>query len=315
MATQNTRLIADIGGTNARFALVGSDGAPEAEGKLAVADYPGVVAAARAYLDGRQVDEAVFAVATPVQGDEVAFTNSEWRFSIAAARAQLGVERFAVINDFVAQALAIPRLDAQDVCTLKPGHSVAGCPIGVIGPGTGLGVAGLLPDGDQFRPLASEGGHVSFSPTNHRQLDILRALFDTFEHVSNERVLSGPGLVNLARAIAQVDGRAIDIAEPNEVSARARSNCPICIEALQVFARVLGSAAADLALTLLASGGVYVMGGLCRRLETMLEVEEFQAGFLCKGRFRRWLEPVPVHQVLREHTGLIGAAAYQLSSH
>lgn len=313
--TARVRLIADIGGTNARFALVGADGRLADEQKLAVASFPGVIEAARAYLAGRRVEEAVFAVATPVQSDEVAFTNSPWRFSIEAARAALGLERLAVLNDFAAQALAIARLGPDDFHLLQAGERVAGCPIAVIGPGTGLGVAGLLPHDGGFRPLASEGGHVSFAPTTLREIEVLRVLLQTHPHVSTERLLSGPGLLNIARALARIDGETIEVDVPRDVSARAAAGtCPVSAEAIQMFSHVLGAAAADLALTLLARGGVFVVGGLCRGLGALLDAEAFRAGFTAKGRFKPWLERIAVHQVLREHTGLLGVAAYQIGS-
>src|ERR687891_1108429 len=138
------RLLADIGGTNARFALSGRTGRPAAERKLRTADYPGPVEAVRAYLGDRQVEEAVFAMALPVEADWVQLTNSPWAFSIEETREALGLERLTVINDFSAQALAIPALTARERRQIGDGEPVEGAPIGVIGPGTGLGVAGLL---------------------------------------------------------------------------------------------------------------------------------------------------------------------------
>jgi glucokinase len=313
MADIPARLIADIGGTNARFALVDADGRPVEERKLLVRDFPGLVEAAATYLGGRRVAEAVIAVATPVEGDAVALMNSPWRFSIAAVRGALGLDRLAVINDFVAQSLAVTRLAADDLVTIQAGEPHGDRPAVVIGPGTGLGVGILMPDGATRRVLPSEGGHASFAPAAPLETEILRVLQGRFGAVSTERLVSGPGLVNIAQAIATVRGTTITVAEPADVTGRAAAGtCPICAEALEVFAHALGAAAGNLALALLARGGVYVTGGLCRRLGPLLDRDALVRGFLAKGRFEPLLRTVPIRQVTAEHTGLIGAAAYRL---
>ncbi|MCR0983697.1 glucokinase [Roseomonas populi] len=308
------RLVGDIGGTNARFALSEDGRAPRDEAKLPGADYPGPIEAAEAYLAGRAVEEAVLAVATPVLGDEVAFTNSPWRFSIADAKRRLGVERLAIINDFVAQASAVPHLEQGECRVLKEGSPKPTHPAVVLGPGTGLGVAFLVDAGGTSRVLPSEGGHASFAPQDDLQEEVLRRLRVTYGgHVSLERVLSGPGLLALARIIGEVQGRPVELAGPPDVSARAAAgDCPVCSEALRVFSGVLGAAAGNLALTLLADRGVYVTGGLCRNLGPLLDVAALRAGFTGKGRFAGYLEKVPVIQVMRPHSGLLGAAAWRI---
>jgi glucokinase len=306
------RLIGDIGGTNARFALCEAGGVPQDERKLPVARHPGLIEAAQTYLAGRAVDEAVFAVATPVLGDEVAFTNSPWRFTIPDARDRLGLRRLMIINDFVAQAAAIRGLGQEDIRLLKPGTTRAGRPRVVIGPGTGLGVAFLLEDGAKARVLSSEAGHASFSPQDERQAEILRGLRREFGHVSTERLLSGPGLLRLANGLAEIEGVAERFGAPTEISDRAAAgDCPICLDALRMFSAILGAAAGDLALTLLADGGVYITGGLCRNLGPLLDISALTEGFTAKGRFSGYLETLPINQVMRPHTGLLGAAIYQ----
>ena len=313
MAPSYTRLVADIGGTNARFALLDADGRPTGERKLPVADYADPGEAALAYLDGRRVDRAVFAVATPVEGDAVAFTNSPWRFSIRAVEQRLGLRRLAVINDFAAQAWSIPSLSPDDFRPLKPGTHEAERPAVVIGPGTGLGVAFLIQHHGAPEVLPSEGGHVSFAPTDPVQAAVLEVLAARFGHVSVERLASGPGLVNIVQALAQIHGTPITITQPPEVSAGAADGaCPLCVEALRIFATVLGAAAGNFALTLRARGGVYLVGGISRNLGPLLDRDAFVAGFLHKGRFRDYLDPVAVTQVMRPHTGLYGAAVYPL---
>jgi len=305
------RLIGDIGGTNARFALCEPGMPPQDERKLPVAQYPGLIEAAQAYLAGRPVHEAVFAVATPVLGDKVAFTNSPWRFTVPDARERLNLQRLVVINDFVAQASAIRGLEASEIRLLKPGTPRPDRPCVVIGPGTGLGVAFLLVVDGKTRVLSSEAGHSSFSPQDDRQAEILRSLRREFGHVSMERMLSGPGLLRLANGLAEIEGQPLHLKDPKEVSARAAAgNCPICLEASRMFSAILGAAAGDMVLTVLAEGGVYVTGGLCRNLGPLLDLGALKEGFTSKGRFSGYLEAVPISQVMRPHTGLLGAAIY-----
>jgi glucokinase len=308
-----TRLIADVGGTNARFALVAHGHEPYDVRTLAVADHPGLVEAARVYLGGRPVEEAVIAVATPVETDEVVFTNSPWRFRVSALGAELGVARLAVINDFVAQALAVPHLGGDDLERLRPGAPRPERPVGVIGPGTGLGVAALVPFGRRWLPLATEGGHTSLAPGNPRELSVLEHLAEHFPHVSKERLVSGPGLVTLATTLARIDGGTCPASRPEDVPRLAAAGeCPFCLEATRIFSALLGAAAGDLALTLGARGGIYVCGGVCLRLGPLFDRAAFAERFLAKGRMHAYLEPVPVWLVLRGDTGLLGAARHVL---
>jgi glucokinase len=315
-----TRLLADIGGTYARFALRGPDGAPVEERTLATADYPGPVEAARAYLDGLPggvaPTEGVFAGAGPVEGDRIALTNCPWRFSVEATRRALGLRRLVAINDFVAQALAIPVLAPDELIKLGDrGEPVPGRAIGVIGAGTGLGVAGLLPIPSGWQPLPSEGGHVSFAPGDEVEAAVLRVLRGRFAgHVSNERLLTGGGLVNLATALAEIAGEGeLGPLEPRDVTARAADgSCRFCAEAVRRFSGILGSAAGDLALVLLARGGVFLAGGVVPRLGPLFDVGLFRERFEAKGRFRDYLARVPTYLAARTDTGLLGTAALVL---
>ncbi|WP_237182334.1 glucokinase [Roseomonas marmotae] len=304
------RLVGDIGGTNARFALCEPGGIMRDERKLPVRDYPGLIEAAQAYLAGRSADHAVFAVATPVLGDEVAFSNNPWRFTIPEARERLGLRQLTVINDFVAQAWSIHGLGAGDFRQLKPGTARPGRPRVVMGPGTGLGVAFLLWEEGKARVLASEAAHTSFAPHDDRQAGILARLRREFGHVSTERLLSGPGLLRMANALAEMEGREERFGTPPEVSQRAAGGCALCQEAVRMFSAILGGTAGDLVLTLVADGGVHVMGGLCRGLGPLLDLEALARGFTAKGRFASLMETVPIDQVTRPHTGLLGAALH-----
>jgi glucokinase len=305
------RLLGDLGGTNARFALSVDGGPPQEERKLPVADHPGVVEAAHTYLAGRAADEAVFAVATPVRGDRIAFTNNNWHFSIREAEAALALRRLTVINDFVAQAASIPALSGGDLRLLKPGEPHPGQPSLVIGPGTGLGVAFIQPEPGGPRILPSEGGHISFAPQDALQAEILASLRAEHGHVSAERLVSGPGLLALGRFLVAKRGSAFRCDRPEDVARGAKQGDAACAEAVRLFCSILGATAGSLALALLTGGGVYVMGGLCRNLGPLLDPAALLDGFHAKGRFETVLRPIPVIQVVRPHTGLVGAAAFR----
>ena len=308
-----TRLIADIGGTNARFALVQPGGPVQDERHLLVREFPDPAAAIEAYLGGRQATEAVIAVATPVEGDEIGFTNSPWLFSIEGLRARLGLHRLAVINDFVAQALAMPHLAPAEIRLMGGGPAAPGRAVGVLGAGTGLGVSALVPGKAGWTALPTEGGHVSFAPGNEREDRVLATLRTRLGHVSNERLLSGQGLLNLAQALASLDGGLAEAATPEEVTEAARQGtCAACVEAVALFSTLLGAAAGDLALTVGARGGVFVAGGVCLRLGPLFDQAAFRRRFVDKGRMRKYLEPIPTWLVLRGDTGLAGAAHYRL---
>ena len=309
------RLVGDIGGTNARFAMVDGRGPPRDERTLAVADHAGLAEAALAYLAGRRVDEAVLAVATPVETDAVHFTNSPWSFSITALGRALGLTRLAVINDFVAQALAVTQLGDDERECLSAGEALKDRPVAVIGPGTGLGVAGLVPYAGHWLPIATEGGHASLAPGNARELAVLQRLVGHWPHVSKERLVSGPGLLTLARALAEIDQRACPATTPEEVAREAAAGDPVCREATRIFSALLGAAAGDLALTYGARGGVYVCGGVCLALGPLFDRAEFRERFHAKGRMRSYLERIPVWLVRRSGTGLLGAARYRLAGH
>src|SRR5215510_13019307 len=193
------RLVGDIGGTNTRFAIAEPGKYPRDVRKLPAAQYPGLVEAAEDYLSGAPImEEAVLAVAGPVLGDEVRFSNSAWRFSIEDVRRQLGLRKLIVINDLVAQALSFAALQPDEISSLKSGTRNPAQPSVVIGPGTGLGVAFLLNNAGTYVGLPSEAGHATFAPKDRLQAEILSRLQDQYGHVSVERLLSGSGLLAIA---------------------------------------------------------------------------------------------------------------------
>jgi len=208
-------LIADVGATNARFALLGTKGDVERVQVFSCANYASIKDAITAYLGealhfttlgGERLQVAAFAVAGPVTRDQVALTNHPWAFSISELRCWLAVDRLVVVNDFMAVAAAVPHLKANDRIAIGGGRGMAGAPIGVIGPGSGLGVSGLLPAGGAWFALSGEGGHVTMATATARESLVLERMRSCFGHVSAERVLSGPGIVNLYTMLAEIDG-------------------------------------------------------------------------------------------------------------
>lgn len=306
------RLVGDIGGTNARFAIAEPGKYPSEVRKLPVAQYPSLVEAVEDYQSGTPtVEEAVLAVAGPVLGDEIRFTNSAWHFSIEDVRRRLGLRKLIVINDLVAQALSFAALQPDEIGSVKTGTRDQGQPALVIGPGTGLGAAFLLNNAGTLVGLPSEGGHATFAPMDRVQVEILSRLQDRHPHVSVERLLSGSGLLAIATTLAEINGQVIDVHDPRDVSARAAAGqCPTCQEAIRIFSSVLGSTAGNLALTLLTGGGVIITGGLCRALRPLWDIEALRRAFAAKGQFRSYLDGIPIDQILRPHAGLLGAAVY-----
>lgn len=313
------RLIADIGGTNARFALLSADGTIAQHATLACADYADIVSAVGAYLlqAGRPVvDEAAFAIANPITGDRVQMTNHHWAFSIEESRRALGLKRLIFKNDFTALAMSIPALPSKELKQVGGTLGEKGTALAVIGPGTGLGVSGLVRSGHHWIPLEGEGGHVTVSPANDRECAILQRCWTWYDHVSAERLVSGMGLQNLYRAICSLEGFAAEALSPAEISERAlAANDPYCEEALAIFCALLGSVSGNLVLTLGAFGGVYIGGGIVPKLGDYFAASAFRKRFEAKGRFRAHLSEVPAFVIHAEKPALLGIAqAFELTA-
>ena len=308
------RLVADVGGTNARFALVTGDrGRPHSQAVLPTAGHADLAAAARSYLDrvGRPaVAEAAVAIATPIEGDRVRMTNSAWSFSIEATRRQLGLSQLLMLNDWEAMALAAPVLAGDELLQVGRGEPVAAAPRALLGPGTGLGVSALVRSRHgAWVPIAGEGGHVTLAPTDEREADILRITRRRHAHVSAERLVSGMGLENLYQAIAMLDGVEAQDWSAADISRRGLDGEDAqCAEAVATFCALLGNVAGNLALTLGARGGVYVGGGIVRRLGGYFERSPFREKFEAKGRFADYLARVPTYVILADNPALTGAA-------
>ena len=311
------RVLGDVGGTNARFAWQDADGASLRDiATIPTADYPSLAAALAHYLHGLKRAAppwCAIGIANPITGDHVQMTNSHWSFSIEAVRRELGFERLVVINDFTALALAIPDLPPEDLHQLGGRAPAAGTPIGLIGPGTGLGVSGLVPSTEPGRwvALQGEGGHVTLAASNAREAAVLQVLRERFGHASAERAISGQGLEALHDALRTLDGTPDAAPLPAaEISARALAASDLqCVEALDLFCAFLGAVAGNLALTLGARAGIYVGGGIVPRLGDAFTNSRFRASFEDKGRFRSYLEAIPVYVIHAEVSpALLGAA-------
>lgn len=296
------RLLGDIGGTNARFAWQEADDAPLTDiVALPSADHATLGDAMRAYL--AQVGRAAppwcaFGIANPITGDQVRMTNHDWSFSITAMQQAFGFERLVVINDFTALALAVPTLMASELRQVGGTTPVDGAAIAVIGPGTGLGVSGLLPAGrpNHWIALQGEGGHVTLAAGSEREAAVLALLRDDFGHASAERAVSGHGLEALFAAVCRLDGRSVETPwTAAEITAHGvAATDRQCVEALELFCAFLGGTAGNLALTLGARGGVYLGGGIVPRLGDAFARSRFREAFEAKGRFRSYLAAIPV---------------------
>lgn len=323
MAGETRVLLADIGGTNARFALAD----PSAPSPLlvdsvqgfAVADFPSLADTARHYLHEtgqheQGIRRGVFAVAGRVDGDEARITNHPWVISKARTQAQLGFDRVTLINDFAAQAMAIPLLQAGDVVRIggvswDPESAPQHRTYAILGPGTGLGVGALVIREGRHFPLETEGGHVSFPPGTPEELAILDRLSAQFGRVSNERLICGPGLVNIHRALSEIAGEDPGPMQPSDITARAQAGDPRCMRAVDVFCAVFGAISGDLVLTLGAWDGVFLTGGLVPKMLDALQHSGFRQRFEHKGRFSPTMARVPSLAVMHPHAGLLGTAA------
>ena len=317
-ATSLPWLVADIGGSNARFDLVLKPGAGVQHVRtISVPTHADPVKAACAYLhdisvllgaEFRTPRKAAFAVATVTAGDYINFTNSHWSFFKATVQAELKLDTFLVLNDFEALALSLPRLSAAQ---LRPHDQLpqAKGTLAVIGPGTGLGVAGVMQTPMGWVALAGEGGHATLAPCDDFESAILAQVRQTFSHVSAERLLSGIGLPVLHNAVAQVRGGTIDVITTGLIVERGLAGSDaICAETLDTFCALLGSFAGNVALTMGARGGVYIDGGIVPRLGERFFTSRFRERFEAKGRFQSYMKNIPTALITDTLAALTGAA-------
>lgn len=310
------RLLGDVGGTHGRFAWQSRKDAPlEHVHVLACAEYADIALAMEAYLARVGVGTpaaACIGIANPVTGDQVRMTNHHWSFSIQALQKRLALKRLKVINDFTALALALPSLSDAQRAQIGGQSACKHSAMALIGPGTGLGVSGLVPHGEHgWSPIAGEGGHATLAAHTAEEYRVITHIGQQYGHVSAERILCGQGLVDLHLALAAISGQsAVQTLTPADLVQRALSDQDAaCLKTLDMFAGFLGSVAGDLALTLGARGGVYIGGGIVPRLMGWFETSSFRSRFEAKGRFASYLQAIPVWVIqARESPALWGAA-------
>ena len=310
-----TLLVGDVGGTNARFAI-----ATMANGEIVLdhhesfpaEQYPTFLKGVAAFIDGCEVKPTggVIAVAGPVTDGAIDLTNSPWAVSESELQT-LGLLPIRLINDFEALAWGAPVVPSSDLAHL--GGPEAGDPhsaIAVMGPGTGFGVSALARDlhGKEVA-LPSEGGHASFAPGDAVEDEILRILRERYDRVSIERLICGPGLLNMHRALARIEGRETHIDDPARITTEALENPNSeCGATLARFCAILGAVAGDVALTMGARGGVYIAGGIAPRILPFLRASPFRERFERKGRFQDYMAEIPTWVITHKHAALLGAA-------
>jgi len=309
------RLIADIGGTFARFALEVAPHVFEQTESLRCEDFADFHAAITAYLAGLKgvapgdIKQAAVAIANPVAGDQVRMTNYHWQFSIEQMRQRLNFDNLVVVNDFTALAMAVPTLTSQQRRQFGGGTAVPRSVVGLIGAGTGLGVSGLIPADDGWIALGTEGGHTSFSPHDEREVAILQYAWRTYKHVSFERLTSGSGIELIFRALTDRAGlpeRTLDAPEITRLALEGSD--PLCKETIDVFCAILGTAAANLAVSQGAFGGIYIGGGIVPRLGLYFDQSPFRERFEDKGRFTDYMKGIPTFVITATNATLLGAA-------
>jgi glucokinase len=318
-------LLADLGGTNVRFALAGDDTAAplvmDSIRRYRVKDFASLADAARQYFadTGRAATQAVIAAAGRIAGGEtVKVTNNPWAIVAHALQAELGMHSVRLVNDFAAQSMSVPLLAADALSPVGglPAPALGGAQpqtFVVMGPGTGLGVAGLLWRDGQWIVLESEGGHAGFAAHTTEDVEILHRLNARFGRVSNERMICGNGLVNLYLALADIADQPAEEYTPEDITARAEDGSdPLCVRTVETLAGIFGSVAGDLVLCLGGWDGVYLTGGVLPFLLPWLHRGGFRERFEAKGRFRETMERVPTLAIVHPEPGLLGAAAIAL---
>lgn len=318
-------VVADIGGTNARFGLV--TGKDSKTGEFVVEKKQTFKCASFSTFEDVYVEyfktfeelpkRACVAIAGPVMGDRVEMTNLNWAFSIERMRSQLELDAFFVINDFVAHALSVVSIAPSGLIAIKKTdrnpNETALLPKAIMGPGTGLGVASLVHNGKSWMAIPGEGGHANFAPVTDLDIELYTTLMKTEEYISLETLLCGSGLTRTYKALASIHNKTIELEnsrpEAITLSALDRSD-DLAVETLSVFCRVLGSAAGNIALTVGAAGGVYLAGGILPRVSDFLLSSEFNSSFSQKGVMGHYVAEIPVNLVVHKDPALIGSAAY-----
>ncbi|KGJ96311.1 glucokinase [Colwellia psychrerythraea] len=317
--TQVINLVADIGGTNIRLAITENNNITEIL-SYECAQFPRLIDVIRQYLAEKQLTNAsinaCLAIACPADDDLISMTNLPWQFSQKELKAELKLNKLMLINDYTAIAMAIPMLTDGQKVKIGGGEPIANKPIAVCGPGTGLGVANIIPVDNNWHCLSGEGGHIDFAPVDELDIQILQYLKTFKKRVSYEQLLSGYGLEQIYQALVVIKSEDSPAASETKLTAKDISaqaingNCPLCQQALAQFCKVLGSFAGNLALTTASLGGVYIAGGIVPRFIDYVKNSGFRERFEMKGRMSHLNQQTPTYVITESQPGLIGAAAY-----
>ncbi len=297
-------LLADIGGTNARFAIANRDnGEIRSQSTLAVSEFSSITDAILHFYETEKTApllEAVLAIAGPTTKKTMRLSNSHWTFDCDSLRRDIQCKNLTVVNDFTALALGIPRLKADQYEKLFGQTPIANTPKLILGPGTGLGVSGLIPNGNQWTALSGEGGHASWYPTNSTEEIVYNALIQRYGHASFERIASGQGLRESYQILSGLAWRETPFA--SEISLRAlEKRCEIATQSLSMFCSALGLLAGNTALALGALGGIYLAGGITPKIKPFLLESDFRRKTIERGRFDHYMQNIPVYLI---HDGL-----------
>lgn len=317
---ENRILIGDVGATNARYALVSPlSGGYQEERVLLCKDYESCESSIAAYLELMEVSAVggiCLAVAGPVVNGEVNFPNNPWQVSRQRLSVFFGVSQVSLINDFEGLAFCLPHLRQDDLLQIGavPSRSLKqeNYQVGVIGPGTGLGAAGMIGRDDMQVPLVTEAGHVSFAPQTDLQVEVSRILHEQYDRVSNERVLSGHGLENIFGALRIINGLDRNGWTAAEIFSQVKSD-PLAAQATAVMFEILGQVAGDFALSMGAFDGIFLGGGILQKNQSLLLRSDFRQAFENKGRQRYLMETIPTSLITHEQPGLLGATAYAMA--
>jgi glucokinase len=315
VSTPENCLIADIGGTHTRLAIVNVTHTIlhlQSYRNEEFSELGQILDEYISHLPAQcRPDAGVLAVASPVRGDEIQFTNSAWNFSIMEYRSRFTFKFLDVINDFVAVALAIPGLESSDCIKIGKGEAIHDEPIGVIGPGTGLGVSILVPTSGRWMAISSEGGHVTLPAYNDEEERIISRVRERHGHVSAERLISGPGLALLYQTIAELKGVTVTELDPEDITAHdAAGTDQVASYTVDVFMKMLGTIAGDLAVTSGARGGIYIAGGILPKISNRFVNSGFRNRFTDKGRYHDYLEQIPTFLITRDNIGINGLRDY-----
>ena len=311
-------LMADIGATNTRCALLDDKGQELASEVFQNADFNGVAGLLNVYLDHRRASDrpkrAALSIAAPILGDEVQMVNLDWRFSQTAMKKALQLSELIVVNDFAAIAWGLPHFRAADLRTIGDGTPSPRSTLAAVGPGTGLGIAALVPASDAWAVVSGEGGHSTLAAATDEEQRVIELVRKQEGHCSAESFLSGPGLVRLYVALAELAGRGRPTVTPQDVTSLAKQSEPLARKAQAMFFAMLGTVAGNVAMTVGARGGVFIAGGIVPQLLDAFAKSEFRERFEAKGSYREYMQGIPTHVIttpLPAFRGLRGLLGYR----